>query len=54
VHALILLHGEEMDLKLKKGVGALGDRLEEAGVTELVDVTRASVVDRKRWRFGRG
>jgi suppressor of fused protein SUFU len=54
VYALILLHRAEMDFKLKRGADALGDRLEEAGVTELVDLARASVVGPRRRFFGRG
>ena len=43
-YGLILLYPEEMDFKLKKGAGALADKLELADVSEVIDVTRRSVV----------
>jgi hypothetical protein len=46
------LHADEMDLKLQRGPDKLADLLEPAGVTELLDPARPSVVPRKRrfWR----
>jgi hypothetical protein len=41
------MHADEMDLKLRKGAARLDDVFEEAGVTELVDPTRPSVVKRR-------
>jgi hypothetical protein len=41
--SLVPIHGAEMDFKLRNGVDALVERLDDAGVTELLDVRRASV-----------
>jgi hypothetical protein len=49
---VIPLYADEMDLKLEQGVEALFDRLDAAGVTEGLDVTRASVADPRPRRFG--
>lgn len=42
------LYEDEMQFKLDNGVEALWDRLVDAGVTELVDLERASVAPRRR------
>jgi hypothetical protein len=47
------LHRDEMDLKLEQGDEQLWARLADAGVTELVDPRRESVVGRRRRLFGR-
>ena len=44
------LHAAEMDLKLAMGADALYDRLDAAGVTELVDPARPSTVEPPRRR----
>jgi hypothetical protein len=54
VHAVLALHRNEMEFKLQKGADALWERFEEAGVTELVDPNRESVIGRRRRLFGRG
>ena len=41
------LYEEEMNLKLRAGAGALLDRLETAGVTELLDIERSNVMQPK-------
>lgn len=46
------LHADEMRLKLDHGLDALHDRLDEAGVTEILDPGRPSVVGKRR-RVGR-
>ena len=51
--AVVPLHEDEMNFKLKKGNDALVDRLDEAGVTELLDPSRPSVAPRRRGLFGR-
>jgi len=43
-YAVYPMHQNEIDFKLEHGTDPLVDRLVEAGVTELVDVSRASVV----------
>jgi Suppressor of fused protein (SUFU) len=43
-YAVYPLHQDEMDFKLEHGCDALLDRFVEAGVTELVDASRPSVV----------
>jgi hypothetical protein len=47
------LHRDEMELKLQEGVESLLPRLHAAGITELVDPVRPSVVGRRRRLFGR-
>jgi Suppressor of fused protein (SUFU) len=47
------LHAEEMELKLKKGADALVGLLADAGVTELVNPERPSMVTPKRGFFRR-
>lgn len=54
IYAVVPIHGNEMELKLESGADALWDRFDEAGVTELVDPGRESVVGRRRRLFGRG
>jgi Suppressor of fused protein (SUFU) len=54
VYAVIPIHEDEMELKLEKGADALWELFDGAGVTELVDPERESVVPRKRRLFGRG
>lgn len=51
--ALIPLHAEEMDLKLRHGMESLLERLAAAGVTELIDPDRPSVVEPRRSWFRR-
>jgi hypothetical protein len=54
IFAVIPLHADEMDLKLAKGTVALYDLLDEALVTEILDVGRPSVAPpRKRRRMFR-
>lgn len=43
-HGVIPIYPEEMEFKLKHGGKALLDRLDEAGIVELLDVDRPSVV----------
>jgi hypothetical protein len=45
--SLVPLYREEMDFKLKKGLDPLLDRLDKAGVTELLNVSRKNVC--KKW-----
>jgi hypothetical protein len=47
------LHRNEMEFKLQKGADALWERFAEAGVTELLDLGRESVIGRRRRLFGR-
>lgn len=48
--ALVCLTADELDLKLAKGTGALTDLMDAAGVSELLDPGRASLVSaRRRW-----
>jgi hypothetical protein len=47
-YGVIALHRDEMELKLKKGADALGELLDGAGVTELVNPERPSVVVPRR------
>jgi hypothetical protein len=54
VYGVLALHRNEMEFKLQKGADALWERFEEAGVTELVDPNRESVIGRRRRLFGRG
>ena len=42
------LYEDEMKLKLKVGSDELVDRLDDAGVTELLDVERPSVCRRRK------
>lgn len=54
-HALIPLHPDEMELKLKKGAEALFDAFDKSGVTELLNPGRPSMLEGKRkkwWPFG--
>jgi hypothetical protein len=48
VLGVIPLHADEMQLKLDQGTDALYDLLDEAGVTEILDPQRPSVVPRRR------
>jgi Suppressor of fused protein (SUFU) len=41
--ALVPIYREEMEFKMRHGVDALEDRFADAGVTELLDVTRVNV-----------
>jgi hypothetical protein len=43
--ALIPLYPEEMEFKLRKGMQALGELMDEAGVTEILDISRPNVWD---------
>ena len=47
--AVVPLHRDEMELKLRKGSDALFDPFQRAGVTELLDPGRGSVAKRKRF-----
>jgi hypothetical protein len=49
-YAVIPLHGAEMEYKLAEGADALFDRLDEAGINEVVDPRRPSVVPEPRRR----
>jgi hypothetical protein len=42
-----------MELKLRKGSDELVERLDEAGLSELLDPKRASVAPRRRGLLGR-
>lgn len=48
---LIPVYTKEMDFKLKKGGDALIEKLEKAGVNEIVDVRRKSVNKGSFWIF---
>lgn len=48
-HAIIPLHANEMDLKLKKGAEALFDGFDRDGVSELLNAGRGSTLRPKRW-----
>jgi Suppressor of fused protein (SUFU) len=50
-YGVIPLHKDEMQLKLEQGVEALYDPFDEAGISELVDAERPSVLGRRK-RFG--
>ena len=54
-HSVIPLHSDEMDLKLKKGAEALFDGFDMHGVSETLDPSRRSVVEKRRswFSFGR-
>ncbi|MGF7050689.1 hypothetical protein J2T13_005239 [Paenibacillus sp. DS2015] len=49
--SLIPIYTNEMDFKLKKGTDALVEKLEKAGVNELVDLKRRSVCKKTLWIF---
>lgn len=53
-HAVVPLHSDEMDLKLKKGAEALFDGFDRDGLSELLDPERRSTVIRRglfdRWK----
>lgn len=49
--SLIPIYTKEMDFKLKKGADALIEKLEQAGVNELVDLKRKSVCKGSFWKF---
>lgn len=51
--AVIPLHQDEMQLKLDKGLDALFDLMDEADITEILDVDRPSVIPKRRRLFGR-
>jgi hypothetical protein len=46
--AVVPLHSDEMDFKLRHPAEKLCDRLDRHGVTELIDVNRPSVIKQKR------
>ncbi len=50
-HAVIPLHADEMELKLKKGADALFEGFEKHHVSELLNPARASVVQKKKSWF---
>lgn len=50
---VVALYADEMQLKLDKGMDALIAKLDEGGVTELVDPARPSVASRRRGFFRR-
>jgi hypothetical protein len=52
-YAVIPLHADEMELKLKRGADELAGHLADQGVNELLDPARPSVVPRKRGFFRR-
>jgi Suppressor of fused protein (SUFU) len=43
--ALVPIYAEEMEFKMRKGVNSLLDRFADAGVTELLDLTRVNVCE---------
>lgn len=49
--SLIPLYKEEMDMKLKNGADALFEKLQKAGVNEIVNVTRKNVSKKGFWFF---
>lgn len=49
--SLVPLYAEEMDFKLKEGSDALLEKLDEAGVGDVVDPSRRNVVAKKLWPF---
>jgi Suppressor of fused protein (SUFU) len=49
-YGVVPLHAAEMEFKLDQGADALYDRLADAGVSELVDPSRASTVEAPRRR----
>lgn len=52
--SLMPIYIEEQELKLRKGADALLERLDQAGVTEVIDLNRPNVAPRRRWwRLGR-
>jgi hypothetical protein len=53
-YGVYALHRNEMEFKLQAGTDALRERLAEAGVTELIDLDRESVIGRRRRLLGRG
>ena len=54
-HAVIPLHTDEMELKLREGAEALFDSFEKHGITELLNPARPSVIEKKKswFPFGR-
>ncbi len=53
-HAIIPLHVDEMDLKLKHGANALFDGFDNHRVTEILNPSRVSVVPKKKSWFSFG
>lgn len=51
-HSFMPIYQEEVDLKLKSGVDALFERLEDAAVTELLDIKRQNVARKGKGLFG--
>jgi len=49
--SFVPIYREEMDFKLSKGLDALVDRLDAAGVTELLDIRRANVCKKRLGLF---
>ncbi|TVX94056.1 suppressor of fused domain protein [Paenibacillus agilis] len=49
--SLLPLYQEEMDFKLKKGVEDLFEKLEQAGVNEIVNIKRKNVCKKSFWIF---
>lgn len=45
------LYPAEVSFKLNKGLEALLDKLEQGGVTELIEVDRANTCPKSRWNF---
>jgi hypothetical protein len=52
--AVFPLQRNELEFKLQVGADALWERFDEAGVTEVLDPERPSVIGRRRRLFGRG
>ena len=48
-YSIVPLYQEEMDFKLNKGLDALIDRFDKAGVTDFIDVDRPNTCRRKRF-----
>jgi Suppressor of fused protein (SUFU) len=51
-YAVVAMHADEMELKLRRGADHLAELFDDAGVSELVDPARPSVVVKRRF-FGR-
>lgn len=46
-YCLYPIYKEEMELKMKKGVDALLDKFDEAGISDVIDVARPNVAKKK-------
>ena len=50
-HAIVPLYEDEMNMKLQKGAESLFDGFDEHGVSEILDISRKSIVPKKRGLF---